>query len=237
MIEVVFFDAGETILSPQPNWSELSVKVLRDRGHTVDVPAMQLAWRDVGPRFRAATDEGIQFSLDPHASRTFWTALYTDLLERLGLHDEGAPLALYGTFSDPNNYRLFPDALPALESLRADGRRLGIISNFETWLEGLLGQLGVLPMFDVVAISGELGWEKPDPRIFEWAVGRAGVAPESCVHIGDQPFFDADASAACGLRAVLLDRFGRWADIEATYPRIGSLAELHDAVRTMDAAE
>ena len=37
MIEAVFFDAGETLLSPRPSWSELSAHVLNERGHDVSV--------------------------------------------------------------------------------------------------------------------------------------------------------------------------------------------------------
>jgi putative hydrolase of the HAD superfamily len=234
VIEFVFFDVGETLLSPDPSWSAVTERVLRERGHDIDGAEMTRAWREVGPRFRSASDEGIRFSLDAHASRSFWVALYHELLGQLGVSDDEAPEILYRTFSDPRTYRLFPDARDALDTLRGRGRRLGIISNFESWLEDMLARLGILEDFEVIAISGHLGVEKPDPGIFEWAVERAGVPAGSCVHIGDQPFFDAEAAIACGLRGVLLDRFGRYADIEASYPRVGSLSELDAVIQAID---
>lgn len=230
MIEVVFFDAGETLLSPDPSWSELSARVLQERGHDVGVDAMRSAWRHTGQRFVDAANEGITFSVSHDESERFWTSLYTDLLAFLGVRDEGAPRALYETFSDPATYVLFEDSLPALDALTARGKRLGVISNFESWLRGLLDRLDVTDRFEVIAISGELGWEKPDPRIFHWALEEAGVTPGAAVHIGDSPHFDPAPAAAVGMHGVLLDRHGRWNDIEVDYPRVTTLHELVDLV-------
>lgn len=226
MIEAVFFDAGETLLSPRPSWSELSAIVLRDRGHDVGIDSLRSAWRHTAQHFLRAADEGRTFSTSHDESHKFWTTLYHDLLEYLGIHDADAPEVLYATFSDPANYDLFPDALPAIEELRRRGLRLGVISNFESWLKGMLRKLGIHDLFDVLAISGDLGWEKPDPRIFKWAMEEAGVGAETSVHVGDSPHFDAIPAAEVGMTGVLLDRSGRWDDLEGDFPRITTLREL-----------
>jgi putative hydrolase of the HAD superfamily len=226
MIEAVFFDAGETLLSPQPSWSELSAEVLRKRGHDVAVDSMRTAWRHAGQRFTIAADEGRTFSTSADESHQFWTGLYEELLEFLGIHDPEAPEVLYQTFSDPENYELFPDAVPTIEELRSRGLRLGVISNFEGWLRNLLDRLEVTELFDVIAISGDLGWEKPDPRIFKWAMEEAAVDAPSSLHVGDSPHFDAGPAHDLGMTGVLLDRHGRWDELEADYPRISGLGEL-----------
>ncbi len=233
MIRVVFFDAGETILSPRPSWSELSARILQQRGHDVAVDSMRSAFRHTAQHFTRAADEGRTFSTSPGESKRFWTTLYVDLLDFLGIHDEEAPEVLYQTFSDPENYDLFPDARPTLDELKGRGLCLGVISNFESWLRMLLDRLEVRELFDVLAISGELGWEKPDPRIFRWAMEEAGVDAASSVHIGDSPHFDPAPAAALGMHGVLLDRHGRWDDLEADYPRITTLEELVELVDTL----
>ncbi len=233
MIEFVFFDAGETLLSPNPSWSELSTDILVARGHDVDVLRLREAWRQAGERFVQAADEGRTFSTSRDESKTFWMSLYTDLIGRLGITDDGAPAVLYETFSDPANYHLFDDSLPTIEELGRRGLRLGVISNFESWLRSLLDHLGITDRFDVIAISGDLGWEKPDPRIFKWAMEEAGVSAAASVHVGDSPHFDAGPAHDLGMTGVLLDRHGRWTEIEGDYPRIatlGELVELIDAV-------
>lgn len=233
MIEVVFFDAGETLLSPDPSWSERSAMVLSDRGHPIDAAAMREAWIAVGDRFRKTAEAGHVFSASQGASYEFWTSLYVELLAAAGIADPGAPDALYEVFSDPSNYRLFDDAQPVLADLKRRGLRLGIISNFESWLGKLLHMLEVLPHMDVVAISGDLGWEKPDHRIFTWAVGEAGVPASACAHVGDSPFFDAEAARDAGLHGILLDRHGRWAGEDLPYPVVPTLRELPEVVASI----
>jgi putative hydrolase of the HAD superfamily len=229
-VHIVFFDAGETLLSPQPSFSELAATVISSRGHDVDPDEMLQAFRKVGVRFRTNADEGRTFSTSADESRMFWEALYGEVLDILRIDDPPLPGILCDTFSDPSNYDLYPDARPCLHTLAERGKRLGVISNFEPWLGGLLERLEVTAHFDVVAISGDLGWEKPDKRIFEWAVEQSGVPAEACAMVGDQPYFDAEAAIAVGMRGVLLDRHGRYGDIEVDYPRITSLSELPDVI-------
>ncbi|MDQ3982758.1 MAG: HAD-IA family hydrolase [Actinomycetota bacterium] len=226
MITTAFFDAGETLLSPQPSWSGLSTTVLQRRGHDVTIEGLQTAWRHTAQLFQTAADEGRTFSTSHDESHRFWTNLYTTLLEYLGVHDPEAPEELYQTFSDPSNYNLFEDAIPTLEDLRSRGIRLGVISNFESWLGVMLERLGITEFFDVLAISGDLGWEKPDPRIFKWAMDEAGAEPHECLHVGDSPNFDAVPAAELGMTGVLLDRYGRWNDLDGDFARVSTLRDL-----------
>jgi putative hydrolase of the HAD superfamily len=226
VIEAVFFDAGETLLTPNPSWSELSVEVLRERGHEVTVEQMREAWRHGGQHFINAADEGFMFSVTAEDSHHFWTTLYHDMLEHLHIDDHEAAEILYRTFSDPMNYMLFSDAVPTVTALKERGLTLGVISNFESWLAKLLDHLEIRDLFTVVAISGDLGWEKPDPKIFTWAMDQAGVGAASSLHVGDSPNFDAQPAHDLGMTGVLLDRHGRWTDLEAPYPTISTLGEL-----------
>ena len=61
----------------------------------------------------------------------------------------------------------------ALDELARRGVTLGIVSNFEAWLEDLLAALGVRERFPVRVISGIEGIEKPDRRIYGLALERA----------------------------------------------------------------
>jgi putative hydrolase of the HAD superfamily len=117
--------------------------------------------------------------------------------------------ALFAAFSDPAGYRLFDDVRPALEELAGRGVTLGVVSNFEPWLEDVLALQGVDHLFAAVAISGKLGVAKPDPAIFRWALQAAGADPAATVHVGDQPVNDVAAARAVGLTPVLIDRFAR----------------------------
>jgi putative hydrolase of the HAD superfamily len=221
--DVILFDVGATLVDPHPSARELVVGVLRERGFEVDLPRVAeiepTAWRQVShllPFHRYGQEE----------SRAFWDAFYSALLLGLELPDEMATRrALYDVFQIVRNWKLYSDVVPTLEALRAEGYRLGIVSNWEEWLEELLDTLAVRGYFDVIAGSGLVGRAKPHRSIFEHALRAVGADPAQAVHIGDNPRDDVEGARAVGVRPILIDRHGRQTGIEGV-ERIQSLAEL-----------
>jgi putative hydrolase of the HAD superfamily len=128
----------------------------------------------------------------------------------------------------PQHYALFDDALPILRALRDGGYKLGVVSNFEAWLEGLLTSLEVMPALDTLVVSGVEGIEKPDAKIFRVALERLNVQPERACYVGDSPTFDVEPARSVGMEAFLIDRHGR--HDPARWPVIRSLAELEELV-------
>ena len=232
-LRAVFFDAGETLLYPHPSFTELFAQVLSEQGHPVDPEVVQEIVSTSSDRFNElmSSDEAVNWSTSPERSRILWDGVYRMFLTAADIPDEehGRLVeALYARFSDVASYRLHPDALPVLERLRTTDLTLGLISNFEDWLERLLETLEVQHFFDVTVISGIEGVEKPDPRIFEVALERAGVRAEDSVYVGDNPTFDAEPARQLGMLPVLIDRRDRHADVDVL--RISSLADLPAAI-------
>lgn len=54
-------------------------------------------------------------------------------------------------------------------------------------------------LFDVVVVSGEVGWDKPAPEIYTMTAERLGVLPEECLFIDDIPAF-TEAAASLGMK-------------------------------------
>jgi putative hydrolase of the HAD superfamily len=207
----VFFDAGETLVHPHPSFAELFTLVLHREGFDVDPAVVGDSMHVISERFLEA--ESDMWTTSPERSRAFWYSVYQRLLEHLGVpNPNGLADRLYGEFTDLSNYRLFPDVEDTISRLRGGGLLLGVVSNFEAWLEQLLESLGVASSFDVRVISGVEGMEKPDPAIFRLALDRAGVAPQESVYVGDNPDFDTRPAERLGMLAVLIDRRGRHAD-------------------------
>jgi putative hydrolase of the HAD superfamily len=227
--KAVFFDAGETLVYPHPSFPELLAEVLRELGHPVDPAIIRDRLHVVSDRFVQAARENELWSTSRERSTSFWRSIYGMLFTELGV-PFGEPTfeRLYEVFTDLSNYRLFPDVVPVLEQLQSGGRSLGVISNFEAWLEQLLEELDVVRFFDVRVISGAEGVEKPDPRIFQLAMERAGAVPEESAYVGDNVVFDVEPSRGLGMLAVLLDRRGRHPDHRG--PRITSLEELPEVL-------
>ena len=228
----MFFDAGETLLYPHPSFAELFAEVLRERGRRVDPARVQEVVSASAGRFNEilSSEQARLWSTSADRSRALWDAIYRSFLDDLGIDGNREELidALYRRFTDLASYRLHPDALPTLERLRKTDLTLGLISNFEDWLERLLDALEVAHFFDVTVISGVEGVEKPDPGIFRLALDRAGAAPERSAYVGDNPAFDVDAARAVGMVPVLIDRRGAHQDADGL--RITSLEDLPAAL-------
>jgi putative hydrolase of the HAD superfamily len=220
-LECVLFDAGDTLLSPSPSFHGRFVQVAARHGFELEEAAAVAAI--------AATVRAVEWPndwTDPATQRSFWLGFYRQVLVELGHRGDGEALAeaLYRSFSDPAAYKLFPDVRPALDALAGRGVKLGVVSNFEPWLEDVLALEGVDDRFAAVAISGKLGVAKPEPAIFLAALRQAGVAAEACVHVGDQQINDVEAARAVGITPVLIDRYARTPD--APGHRIERLTEL-----------
>jgi len=228
-LRAVLFDAGETLVHPSPSFPELFATVLADAGHPRGPDQVIEASRSVFHRFSEAARDNELWTTSPERSARFWTSVYARMLDELGLPGETSLRdELYRTFTDPENYALFDDVTDAIADLEAASLALGIVSNFEAWLEGLLGRLGVRDRFPVRVISGIEGVEKPDAAIFHRALERLGADPADVAYVGDNPEFDVDPAAAIGMTPVLIDRRDRFP--EARCIRIKDLRELAGAI-------
>ncbi len=229
-IEVIFFDAGDTLLGPHPSFPELFSQVCKEHGYDVPPEAVVRVQSELAPNLiDLAEDTGVDNpSFSSEASGRFWGYLYSRFLEALDIADKDLAAALLERFSTSSSYMLFGDVLATLRRLHERGYRLGLISNFEQWLEERLIELEVGRLFDVTVISGFVKIEKPDPAIYELALQRARVEPARAVHVGDSMSMDVEPAVSVGMHAVLLDRAGRYPD--SRVPRIESLEELPGVV-------
>jgi putative hydrolase of the HAD superfamily len=136
----------------------------------------------------------------------------------------GLPGRLFGLVSD--------DVHAVLDSLRADGHPLALISNAtaesaEAWPHGpLAGRL------DVVIFSSAVGLAKPDPAIYHLAAGKLGVAPSRCVFVGDGSDDELAGAQAVGMTVFRTTEFR---DTLPSWdgPVIGSLVELPALLREL----
>ena len=127
---------------------------------------------------------------------------------------------------------LYPDAVPCLAHLHADGYVVGVAGNqteaLERWARD--EQLPV----DVIGSSAGWGVSKPSPAFFERVVAEAGCEPEEVAYVGDRVDNDVVPAAEAGLVAVHVRR-GPWGYLqrgaEQAQIRVDSLAELPEALK------
>lgn len=112
---------------------------------------------------------------------------------------------LFQLYAQPAQWRIYDDVARHLPRWRAQGLRLGVVSNFDGRLPGLLEGLGLAPLFDVVVVSSRCGAAKPSATPFQRALEGLGLAAGEVWHIGDSPE-DAAGAAAAGLPCLLVRR-------------------------------
>ena len=108
-------------------------------------------------------------------------------------------------------FKLYDDVKPTLDKLKDMGYPLIIISNVSSTknLSIYLERLGIKHYFKYLIGSGTIGFEKPDPRIFHYAVKLVKVKPDEIIHIGDDYEADYLGALNAGLKAILIDRNNR----------------------------
>jgi putative hydrolase of the HAD superfamily len=211
----VLLDAMGTLLTFEPPAPRLR-KELRGRlGVEVGAEAAEAAIRDEIAYYRAHLHEGRDAASLADLRRRAAEAMRP----ALGI-DGDLTEALLASL----RFRAYPDAVPALTTLRARGVRTVVVSNWDHSLHERLAETGLAPLIDGAIASAELGHAKPDRAIFEAALELAGVEPRAALHAGDSPREDVEGALAAGLRAVLVARGGP--PVAAAVPVIGSLAEL-----------
>ena len=214
-MRAVFLDVGETIVDETRVWESWA------------------DWLGV-PRFTfmAVLGQAIERG-ESHV------AVFEEFQPGFDLAAERAARAAAGRLWTVEPRDLYPDVLPCLERLRAEGYVVGVAGNQPAGVTEMLQGLG-LPV-DVVATSADWGVEKPSPTFFERVAAEAGAAPAEIAYVGDRLDNDVLPARDAGMVGVFLRR-GPWGHAHARLPeaaradiRIDSLAELPEALAAVGA--
>ena len=118
-----------------------------------------------------------------------------------------------------------PDVKQVLEQLKSQGYQLAIVSNggHDTRLNTIRG-LGIADYFEEIISSGLVGFNKPQPEIFQITAQRLGVLPEHCLYIGDHPINDIQGAKNAGMHALWMQGFHP--DAEEIQYKIQQLPEI-----------
>ena len=97
------------------------------------------------------------------------------------------------------------DALDLLDSIRTKGFKLALVSNTPPISHGIIDRLKLRNRFDHIVFSCDVGYLKPDPRIFIKALQGLNVRADETIIVGDKIRTDILGGAILGMRAVLLE--------------------------------
>jgi putative hydrolase of the HAD superfamily len=203
----VLLDALGTLLELRPPAPALRGQLAARFGVEVSEADAEAAIAAEIAYYRAHLDEGRDDmaleALRRRCAVALREALPARARDRLGDLDALTDALLASLHFEP-----FPDALVALARLRADGRRLVVVSNWDVSLHAVLERVGLRASVDAVVTSSEAGARKPEAAIFERALELAGAAAAESIHVGDSVGEDVEGARAAGIEPVLLRRGG-----------------------------
>jgi putative hydrolase of the HAD superfamily len=234
-IETLFLDIGNTLVSID---FDKVAGALASLGFAVDVQALRRA--EAASRPVISKRLAVTPWREPEEPFVVYLRAILKELERVHADGDGrlgalvptlAPTLRGGRASDlwSSVMPKVPDALQVLKEL---GLRMAAVSNSDGTAERMLERVGLRDYLDVVVDSAIVGYEKPDPRIFEHAVRLMNATGATTLHVGD--LYDADVAGAraAGLHALLLDPFGDWGQVDCeTMPDLPTLARRLAAAR------
>lgn len=200
-LQAVLFDLDDTLYDHQ-HCSRSALAALRaalPSLQPVTLAELERGHSDLLDKYHAGVLAGT-LTLD-----TARLARFNELLGRYGLTDPGTIAAAVRLYRETyvRSERLVPGTLALLEQLRAAGLKIGLVTNNPVDEQmRKLEQLGLLPLFDALAISEAVGSAKPDPRIFAYVLDQLGCAADAAIMVGDSWPSDVLGAHAAGIRAV-----------------------------------
>lgn len=123
-----------------------------------------------------------------------------------------------------------PESIDTVRWLRDSGRRLALLTNGAGVAQRKkIARFGLEHLFDAILVEGELGFGKPDERVYRRALDTLDVKPAEAWMVGDNLEWDVAAPQKLGMSGVWIDVRGRGLPADSAVKPdyiISSLAEL-----------
>ena len=204
MKQVIFWDFDGTLVYCDHLWSNSVLQVIRENGVDAELS-------DVRPYMASGYPWDIPHPHTEIKNEAWWPFLYrkfSDVYRAFGIDPETADrLGPYTRelILDCSKYFLYDDTRTVLEEVQKRGWTNVLLSNNYPELRQTLDTLKMTHYFSEFVISGEIGLDKPERAIFDYAKKIAGN-PERCWMIGDNPYADAEGATRAGIPTILVHK-------------------------------
>jgi putative hydrolase of the HAD superfamily len=203
-IKAIGFDLFNTLITVEPHALDHAVSILagslQKEGFALEPEAFREVHRQAALEHITATRRD---GRETH--NRFWiSAALGQLGWAVEPHDPRIARAIEVYFAAFIEYcHLIPGTEEMLGTLK-ERYPLGLLSNFThpPAAKAIIDGLGLTSFFDVVLISGEVGYRKPCALVFQLLVEKLGVTPAQLLYVGDDPDPDIDGACSAGLQPV-----------------------------------
>jgi HAD superfamily hydrolase (TIGR01662 family) len=217
----VLLDVDFTLVQPGPELGPDAYQALGEaHGLRLDIDRYADA--------RAAAVDDLERHPELDHDEEVWIRFTEDIVRGMG--GEGPEVGIVAReivsrWEHARHFELYDDVVPVLAELKEQGLKVGLVSNTSRDLDAFVRHFGI--EVDAWISSGSYGKVKPSPLIFAAALELLEVGAADAVMVGDSLEDDVEGARACGMRAILIDRAGRFPEQAG---RIESLRELPAAL-------
>jgi 2-haloalkanoic acid dehalogenase type II len=233
--EAILFDAYGTVLDVGTYHRDITQHVVQQSktlfGIATSVDEFNAYWNN---EFELAFHDVIAYCGEFRNMRDLYGISTRNVFSRYGVPVQDAYIqelnCVYKKMLD-EVVTILPNVKKTLETLYANGLRLGMVSNGDT--EELSAHLnGVSDLFDVIVTSEELEVYKPHPRIFNETLQKMGIAREKAAFVGDSIVSDICGAKKAGLTTIWYNKRQRTA-MRGLHPdfEIWDMAEVVEMIK------
>ena len=205
----LLWDFGNTIAQLKQSWAQLAIEIVQPDAAqgTWSLEDIQLQFAKGFPwRMPEQSHTHIQ-SADEWWKNLFFP-MFRKVLVLLEVHEsrfDDLSAQFRQACLKPKTWEVYPDVYPTLETLSNLGWTHVMVSNHVPELETLVERLGLRNRFEQVFTSGIIGFEKPNPKFFEFVLSRLDRA-ERIWMIGDNQAHDIVGAAQFGIPGILIGK-------------------------------
>lgn len=206
----VLFDLGSTLIHFEGDWPTVmaqalqdSTEYLRSLGYDLDARVFPKAYFNIiQDYYRKRNDKFIEYTSD----QVLREALRSSYPKIPPEHIRQSLKVMYGVLQA--HWFIEEDTIPVLETLRAQGYRLAIVSNAadDDDVQTLVDNVHLRPYFDFILTSAVAGVRKPSPKIFQDALAVWNARPDQAVMVGDTLTADIAGANQVGIASVWVMR-------------------------------
>jgi len=209
-VKAVFFDAAGTLFTVRGSVGEIYSWIAYKHGKEVTVKDLEAGFHRCFSAAPPLAFPGAAPERLAELEKQWWYDLVWEVFAPLGPFPgfEEYFTELFSFFARAEAWQLYPETIEVLKVLRDRGFILGVVSNFDSRLFGLLQGLGIEGFFATITISSRAGYAKPAPEIFSQALQQHRLEPDQVVHIGDSRRADVEGARAARIPPFLIDRRG-----------------------------
>ena len=203
----LLWDFGNTIAQLKQSWAQLALEIVEPYAsqETRSLEVVQAEFSKGFPWRKPEQSHTHIQNADEWWQHLFFP-MFRQVLVLLEVHEsrfDDLSARFRQACLSPETWEVYSNVDPTLETLSSLGWTHVIVSNHVPELETLVERLGLRQHFERVFTSGIIGFEKPNPKFFEFVLNRLDRAEQTWM-IGDNHAHDIVGAAQFNIPGILI---------------------------------